>query len=148
RPQIPAGACVLAALFAVSCIPRVKSGAVAGAATGQSSGASQGPAVRVNQVGYFTRLPKHATLRSDSDAPVPWELRGAGGAVLAKGTTKPFGDDKAAGEHLHIIDFSSFATPGSGFVLAVGADKSSPFDVGDSLYKDLRIDALRFFYYS
>ena len=34
------------------------------------------------------------------------------------------------------------------YPVAVGSDKSSPFDVGDSLYKDLRIDALRFFYYS
>src|SRR5689334_8250266 len=106
--------CIASAVLAVSCIPRVKAGAVAGAAGGQSSSVPSGPALRANQVGYLSRSVKGATLRSDSDAPLPWELKGADGAVLAKGSTKPLGDDPAAGEHLHSIDFSSFATPGSG----------------------------------
>jgi endoglucanase len=105
------------------------------------------PAVRVNQVGYLPRFPKRATVHNDSDAPLAWELKNADGTVVAKGTTKPFGDDAGAGEHLHVIDFSSVVTPGSGYVVVVGADKSAPFDIGDSVYKDLKVDALRFFYY-
>jgi endoglucanase len=132
-----------------SCIPRAKPGVANGGAPGsQPNVGPPTPAVRVNQVGYLPRFPKRATVRSDSEGPLAWDLKGADGTVVAKGTTKPFGDDAAAGEHLHVIDFSSVVAPGSGYVIVVGSDKSAPFDIGDAVYKDLKVDALRFFYYA
>lgn len=131
-----------------SCIPRVKHGTTtAGGAAPSAASGPETPAVRVNQVGYLAHLPKRATVHSDAMAPLAWEIRTPNGAVVAKGSTNVFGDDPAAGEHLHVLDFSSLETPSSDLVLAVGADQSVPFSVGDSIYKDLRVDALRFFYY-
>lgn len=151
RPWITAGI-LLVALAAGGCIPRVKAGggtaSPTGAPSAQSASGPPAPAVRVNQVGYLTTLAKRATVRTESATPLPWEIRGAGGAVVAKGTTRVFGDDPAAGERVHTVDFTPFVTPGTEYVLAVGADKSSPFDIGDSIYADLRVDALRFFYYA
>jgi endoglucanase len=112
--------------------------------------AAQGkvPDVRVNQVGYLPHFPKHATLQDASRTPLPWELAKADGAVLAKGTTTVFGEDADAGEHLHVADFSSFDTAGRGYVVQVSGKKSYPFDIGADIYRDLKIDALRYFYYT
>src|SRR5262249_38410213 len=99
KGRLLSGAIVSLALLATSCIPRVKAGAATGSAGGASSGQTQAgpaaPAVRVNQVGYLTSLPKRATVRSDSTTPLPWELRGANGAAILKGTTTVLGDDPA-----------------------------------------------------
>jgi endoglucanase len=105
------------------------------------------PAIRVNQVGYFPRLPKVATYKSAATAPVEWKLVDGDGKTVASGTTRPFGEDKAAGELLHQIDFSSFTTPGKGYKLVAGADESLPFAIADDLYRKLQRDALSFFYH-
>src|SRR3954469_16231020 len=69
-------------------------------------------ALTVNQVGYLPALPKLATLKSASKAPLKWELLKKGGAVAASGETKPVGKDAASGEDVHVIDFSSVTAPG------------------------------------
>jgi endoglucanase len=106
------------------------------------------PDVRVNQVGYLPHFPKHATLRDASRAPLPWQIAKADGAIVAKGTTAVFGEDADAGEHLHVADFTSFDTPGRGYVLSMSGKKSYPFDIGADVYRNLKIDALRYFYYT
>jgi endoglucanase len=104
--------------------------------------------VLVNQVGYFPRLPKLATVKSAAPAPLPWKLRAAGGAVVASGRTSVVGLDAAAGEKVHVVDFSSVKTPGRGYVLAVGADESHPFAIADDLYARLKYDALAYFFHN
>lgn len=106
------------------------------------------PKVRVNQVGYLPGLAKIATYKTTATQPLEWQLVDAGGAVVANGQTKPFGEDKAAGEQLHTIDFSSFTAPGQGYKLKVGADESYPFAVGKDIYKKLKYDALAYFYHN
>ncbi|HVZ88781.1 MAG TPA: glycoside hydrolase family 9 protein [Polyangia bacterium] len=104
------------------------------------------PKVRVNQVGYLPGLPKVATVVAAGDAPLDWQLVDGAGHVRASGKTRPFGADRASGDHVHQIDFSSVTTPGDGLRLKVGAEESVPFAIGPDVYKRLKYDALAFFY--
>jgi endoglucanase len=106
------------------------------------------PKVLVNQLGYFPRLPKLATVKSAAAGPLEWKLRAASGAVVAKGRTTVVGLDAAAGEKVQVADFSSVRTPGRGYVLAVGADESHPFAIADDLYAHLQYDALAYFFHN
>ncbi len=103
------------------------------------------PDVRVNQLGYLPKRKKEATLVSDATSPQKWELIKDGTAV-ASGDTKVLGDDRYSGDHVHVIDFSEFATPGQGYVLKVGDSESDPFDIANDIYSQLKYDALNFFY--
>jgi len=106
------------------------------------------PNVLVNQTGYLPELPKVATVKTTSQTPVKWELHKHGGGVVASGETKPFGRDAASGDDVQIADFSSFKTPGKGYVLKVGGDESHPFDIEKGVYKRLKYDALAYFYHN
>ncbi|WP_328425792.1 glycoside hydrolase family 9 protein [Micromonospora sp. NBC_00389] len=105
-----------------------------------------GPRVRVNQVGYLPGGPKNATVVTTATEPLPWQLRSAGGAVLASGTTTARGVDGASGQNVQTADFSSYRTPGSGLTLTVDGETSHPFDISGTLYDRLRADSLQFFY--
>jgi endoglucanase len=106
------------------------------------------PKIRVNQVGYLPRYHKIAAVKDKSPAPLDWQLVDASGKVVASGKSKVFGEDRAAGEPVHTVDFSSFTTPGTGYKLKVGADESAPFDIGKDVYKKLKYDALAYFYHN
>src|SRR5689334_4257420 len=45
-----------------------------------------GPRVRVNQVAYLPRGPKKATLVTEATTKLPWQLKNAAGATVARGT--------------------------------------------------------------
>ncbi|MGC4748605.1 glycoside hydrolase family 9 protein [Micromonospora sp. DT201] len=105
-----------------------------------------GPRVRVNQVGYLPSGPKNATVVTDATAALPWQLRSAGGAVVASGTTTARGVDAASGQTVHTVDFTSYRTPGSGLTLTVDGETSHPFNISGTLYDQLRSDSLQFFY--
>jgi endoglucanase len=102
------------------------------------------PNVLVNQVGYFPGLAKIATAKNPNA--VTWELVDAKGEVVHKGTTIPFGPDKASGDKVSVVDFTSYAGKGTGFTLRVAGDVSHPFDIRDDIYGKLKYDALAFFY--
>jgi endoglucanase len=104
------------------------------------------PGVLVNQLGYLPARPKVATVRTDAVAPLEWSLRGAGGAVVARGKTVPFGLDRPSGDAVHVVDFSMVRTPGEGYVLEVAGARSHPFAIRADLYHKLKLDALAYFY--
>lgn len=104
------------------------------------------PRVRVNQVGYLTHGPKTATLVTEANAPVAWQLLDGDGAVVAAGESVPRGHDASAGLDVHVIAFDEVTTPGSGYVLAADGATSDPFAVGGDLYDDLRVESLVVFY--
>lgn len=106
------------------------------------------PNVRVNQVGYFPHLAKHAVVVSSSTSPLKWQLLAADGKEVLSGETKPIGMDADSGDNLHAIDFSAATTPGEGYVLQVGSEKSYPFTIGNDIYKKLKYDALAYFYHN
>jgi len=105
-------------------------------------------AILVNQVGYYPELAKLATLRSATTRPRAWELRDRAGRKVASGKSRPMGLDLAAGERVHVIDFSAFRGTGRGFVLKAGAARSRPFDVVSDLYRTLKYDALSLYYHN
>ncbi|GIF63272.1 endoglucanase [Asanoa ishikariensis] len=105
-----------------------------------------GPRVRVNQVGYLSKGPKNATLVTDATTPLPWQLRNAAGAVVARGTSTPRGVDASSGQNVQSISFTSYAKKGTGYTLVADGETSRPFDIGTDFYERLRIDALKFYY--
>lgn len=106
------------------------------------------PKVRVNQLGYYPGLSKYGVAVNSATAPLDWKLLGADGKEVLAGKTKPLGMDADSGDTLHAIDFSLATTPGAGYVLEVGSDKSYPFAIGNDIYKDLKYSALAYFYHN
>ncbi|GGL15393.1 glycoside hydrolase family 9 protein [Mangrovihabitans endophyticus] len=105
-----------------------------------------GPRVRVNQVAYLPRGPKNATLVTDAQTALPWQLRDERGRVVARGRTDPRGVDESSGQNVHRIDFGRYHRSGSGFTLVADGETSRPFDIDADAYDTLRTDALKFFY--
>ncbi|MEU1271562.1 glycoside hydrolase family 9 protein [Streptomyces sp. NPDC005799] len=105
-----------------------------------------GPRVRVNQVGYLPSGPKNATLVTDATARLPWQLKNAGGTVVAHGWSVPRGVDVSSGQNVHSIDFGAYRKPGKGFTLVADGETSRPFDIGTGDYEQLRLDSLKYYY--
>ncbi|GIF02758.1 glycoside hydrolase family 9 protein [Actinoplanes siamensis] len=105
-----------------------------------------GPRVRVNQVGYLPDGPKNATLVTEATEALDWQLKNAAGDVAQSGRTKPRGVDAASGQNVHTIDFSAYTRAGTRYTLVADGQTSHPFDISSTLYKQLRSDALQFFY--
>jgi endoglucanase len=118
----------------------------AGTATATAATAGSGTPVRVNQLGYLPDGPKRATVVSSATAPLAWQLRTAGGATVASGTTTVHGADAASGDATHLVDFSAYTGTGTGFTLVVDGQASYPFDISAALYDGLRADSMSFFY--
>jgi endoglucanase len=106
------------------------------------------PLVRVNQVGYLPNLAKLASVVNPSTTPLTWQLKNSAGSTVASGTTTVFGNDAASRDQIHLVDFSAFTTPGTGYTLQVGTAVSYPFDISTTVYRRLKYDALAYFYHN
>lgn len=102
--------------------------------------------ISINQAGYYTYATKVAVLDSKRHAPVEWVLQDGGGQIVLKGSTELKDFDGATGDTVHWIDFSAYVTPGQGYTLAADGQTSDPFEIGETLYSTLKLDALRYFY--
>ncbi|MDL5205535.1 glycoside hydrolase family 9 protein [Streptomyces sp. ALI-76-A] len=105
-----------------------------------------GPRVRVNQVAYLPAGPKNATLVTDATTKLPWQLKNAGGTVVAHGWTVPRGTDASSGQNVHSIDFGAHRKRGTGYTLVADGEASRPFDIGTGAYDRLRLDAAKYYY--
>ena len=105
------------------------------------------PGILLNQLGYYPRTAKEATLVSDSTSPVKWELKDSSGTVVMTGTTTPKGLDKDSGDSIHLIDFSDYRTNGEGYTLVAGSAESHPFDITSDIYSNMMYDSLKYFYH-
>ena len=115
-------------------------------------------AIAVNQVGYFPKANKIATLDSESSSPVAWRLLNSAGTVVKSGMTTVKGNDVASGDNIHLIDFSDYQTVGEGYKLEVDSsavdsskhdsNQSMEFKIGDDLYTDMKYDAIKYFYHN
>lgn len=103
------------------------------------------PKIRVNQVGYLPNQSKTAVLVTDARTPLDFQIL-AGGRAVHSGKTVVRSQDIASGDKYHAIDFSSFTTPGKGYVIRIGPESSDPFDIDRSLYKSIMYHAFRYFY--
>lgn len=104
------------------------------------------PLLSVNQTGYFVNGEKTASLASDATQPLAWSLVDQSGVVLLEGQSVVKGSDAASGDHLHIIDFSVFNTPGNNYRIVTDDLESVPFDISNDIYSQLKNDALAYFY--
>ena len=102
--------------------------------------------VKMNQLGLLPNAAKRAVVASPSKQPLQWQLLDSAGRTQAQGVTRVLGNDSASGNHVHLIDFSSFGKTGAGYRLAVGADRSRSFVISDRIYDRLPYDALNYFY--
>jgi endoglucanase len=105
-------------------------------------------AVRLNQLGFIPNVPIHAAFAHPSRRPLQWVMRDAGGAVIASGQTRVFGDDPFSGEHVHRIDVMQRIAQGSGYLLTAANASSRRFSVRASTYDRLPYDAMAFFYHA
>lgn len=108
---------------------------------------SSAPAIRVNQVGYFEKGPKWATLRQGGTQPIEVRLE-SDGLVVWSGRTIVKGHDPASGDPVHLIDFSEYQTQGENLRLRAAEAESFPFSIRDDLYETLTYDALKYFYHN
>ncbi|BBH68335.1 endoglucanase [Actinoplanes sp. OR16] len=102
--------------------------------------------IAVNQVGYLLSGPKRATLVTDADAALSWQLTDDGNRIVATGTTVPRGIDASSGQNTHTIDFGTCEQTGAGFTVTADGATSRPFAIAGDLYGRLRADALKFYY--
>ncbi|MBN1430051.1 MAG: glycoside hydrolase family 9 protein [Anaerolineae bacterium] len=106
------------------------------------------PKVRVNQTGYLATGAKKASVISASTDTLTWQLVDSNGTVVDTNSTIPFGIDASSGDSLHIIDFSSYTGEGAGYMLVVDGEASHPFDISNSLYRQMKTDAMAYFYHN
>jgi endoglucanase len=106
------------------------------------------PKIRANQVGYLPKSKKRAVISNPSAEALDFQLLDAKGTAVFKGKTQVIGEDGGSRDHVHLADFSAHVTPGKGFVLAVGADKSAPFDIEAEVYRGLVSDSMAYFYHN
>src|SRR5262245_23560408 len=100
--------------------------ALALAAPAAAQQAEPVPPIQLNQLGFDAVGPKRAILPSAAKGAIDWRLEDARGGVVLRGRTSVFGDDKASGRHVHVIEFTGFETPGRGYRLRVGDMASRP----------------------
>ncbi len=118
--------------------------------------------ISVNQVGYYTKLSKKATLGDNAggakddqttitlpDTALQYEILDESGKAVWSGDTIPSGNDEASGDNVHIIDFSEFTTPGT-YSIKCGEYVSFPFEISDDIYggteHNLLADAMNYYY--
>lgn len=117
--------------------------------TSAFAAAADAPApIRLNQLGLVPNGPKRAILPHPSKSPLQWELVNARGVIKVRGRTEVFGNDALSGEHVHRIDFATFAGTGKGYRIKVGAASTRPFAIDRNLYAQLPHDALAYFYHN
>ncbi len=106
--------------------------------------------IEVNQVGYFTKLAKKATLvlGETADAtPKAFQVKDSSGATVYEGTTTGGSTlCDASNTYNQVIDFSDFTTEGTGYTITCDGKTSLPFDIGNEIYGNLTSEAMNYFY--
>ena len=106
--------------------------------------------IEVNQVGYFTKLAKKATLvlgESADGSAKEFQVKDSSGNTVYTGTTTG-GTTKcdASNTYNQVIDFSDFQTEGTGYTITCDGKTSLPFDIGNDIYGDLTSESMNYFY--
>jgi len=110
-----------------------------------SGSAVAAPSVHFDQLGFQPNAAKRAIVANPAPSPLPWVLIDAQGKVAARGVTAVFGDDRASGDHVHRIDFSTVQAPGR-YTLQVAGETSRPFAIAPAVFRPLAGAALNYFY--
>ena len=103
--------------------------------------------IMTNQVCYFPKRAKKATLLSDSDKALKFEVVDGKGKVVYEGKSTPFGEDKDSGDKVHVIDFTDLKNEGTFHIKAEDGSESREFAIcGSQPYSFMLYDALNYFY--
>ena len=103
--------------------------------------------ILTNQVCYFPKRAKKATLLSDSSKPVDFEVVDESGKTVYEGKSTPFGHDKDSDDEVHIIDFTDLDKEGTYHIEAEDGSESRDFEIcGSETYSSLLYDSLNYFY--
>ena len=103
--------------------------------------------ILTNQVCYFPKRAKKATLLSDSSKPVDFEVIDESGKTVYEGKSTPFGHDKDSDDEVHIIDFTDLDKEGTYHIEAEDGSESRNFEIcGSETYSSLLYDSLNYFY--
>ena len=111
--------------------------------------------VRLNQEGFYPNAGKIATVVSSSTTPINWQLVNSAGTAVLTGKSTVKGADHASGDNVHIIDFSSYKTAGTGYkivtdvpVTKTGDNESMKFNIGNDIYTQMKYDSMKYFYHN
>ncbi|SFW54453.1 glycoside hydrolase family 9 protein [Ruminococcus flavefaciens] len=103
--------------------------------------------ILTNQVCYFPKRAKKATLLSDSSKPVDFEVIDESGKTVYEGKSTPFGHDKDSDDEVHIIDFTDLDKEGTYHIETKDGSESRDFEIcGSETYSSLLYDSLNYFY--
>lgn len=103
--------------------------------------------ILTNQLGYFEKLSKKATLLSDASKGVEFYVKDEGGKTVYTGTSEPKGEDKDSGDAVHELNFSDLTDSGTYYLETEDGAKSRTFEIGGGkLYSGMLYDALNYFY--
>jgi endoglucanase len=103
--------------------------------------------VLTNQVGYFPKMGKKATLLSTSKKPVKFDVKDSSGKSVYSGKSEVFGADKDSGDSVHILDFSDCKDEGVFTIETEDGATSREFSIGvREQYSAMLYDALNYFY--
>ncbi|MGH7418615.1 MAG: cellulase N-terminal Ig-like domain-containing protein, partial [Candidatus Rokuibacteriota bacterium] len=106
----------------------------------------QGPAIRVDQLGY---RPGETKLALVAAAPAAFAVREAAtGRIVFEGqAAAPGPRDPASGDRISALDFTALTIPGEYVVTAPGVTASPPFRVDNAVYVNALRTVLRTFTY-
>lgn len=122
--------------------------------------ANAGKYIMVDQFGYLTNARKVAVLRMprtgfDANSPQFWPqqvsvVNSATGATVytwwpVEWNTRA--TDPSSGDQVWHFDFSNITTPGTYEIVDAGGQRSARFEIGDNVYRNVLIQAVRMFYY-
>ena len=122
--------------------------------------ANAGKFIMVDQFGYLTNMKKVAVLRTpkvgyDAGGQAFWPqklsvVNSATGATVYSWWPTEWNSratDAASGDQVWYFDFSSVTTPGTYEIVDSGGQRSARFEIGDNVYRNVLIQAVRMFYY-
>ncbi len=113
---------------------------------GPDDGSQMKSPFRLNYAGYLPLQEKLVVFITEENSPIKWELKNYKGRTVAKGVSeKRRVNDHASGDTFFLLDFSDFTRLGEGYYLSVNGQNSSPFDISDNPYGDLKYEFFDFF---
>jgi endoglucanase len=122
--------------------------------------ANAGKFIMVDQFGYLSNARKVAVLRTphtgyDASGPSFWPqqlsvVNSATGATVYSFWPTEWNSratDASSGDQVWYFDFSNVTTPGTYEIVDSGGQRSARFEIGDNVYRNVLIQAVRMFYY-
>ena len=100
-------------------------------------------AIYVNQLGFYTNDKKHATISGCKG----YELINQDGQVVLKSEVDQLTLDESSKEEVAFIDFADITEKGTYYVKDSDGNQSYHFRIGDDIYRQVSLDALKMFYF-